>query len=142
VIHKLCTIKKKRNLIIRTVIGEIMIFSLCGVMLYFYYKSKKEDKTLLPIFLLFILLQIISLGILYTYYYELNVNVDNYHFNRNYGGNFMITFIIIFSIIALIFYKSISVHLISSLIIYSILYFYIKTYKKFVDSYNNTIHKI
>ena len=106
-------------------------------MLYFYYNSKKEDKTLLPIFLLFILLQIISLGILYTYYYELNVNVDNYYFNKNYGGNAMITFIIIFSIIALIFYKSISLHLVSSLIIYSILYIYIKTYKNFVDSYNN-----
>jgi hypothetical protein len=116
-----------------------MIFSLCGAMLYFYYKSKKEDKTLLPIFLLFILLQIISLGILYTYYYELNVNVDNYHFNRNYGGNFMITFIIIFSIIALVSLKAYPIHLISSLIIYIILYFYIKTYKNFTDSYNNYI---
>jgi hypothetical protein len=44
-------------------------------MLYFYNKSKSKDKDILVrAIVLFIHLQIILLGLLYTYYYEIKNN--------------------------------------------------------------------
>ena len=133
---------RQRKLNIRTVIGEIIIFLLFGVMLYFYFTSKNEDKVVLLVsaIVLFIHLQTILLGLLYTYNYEIknNSNVDNYHFN-NKGGNVGLFFICMFLIITCLFvyFKSMGC-ILSMLITYIILYFYIKTYREFIYQ-NKTI---
>lgn len=82
------SIESKRNsLIIKIVIGELLIFLIFGVMLYFYYKSKDEDKinSLVNAIIIFIYLQIILLGLLYTYYDEIkiNSNTNNNIYNAN-----------------------------------------------------------
>ena len=144
--------ERERKLIARLVIGEIIIFLLFSVMLYFYNKSKYKN-ILINAIVLFIHLQTILLGVLYTYYYELKNNIkDRYRFNNNEGGYVALFFICMFLIITCFFMTIISIdsiefklHLqlpLSSIFIryiippmlvtYIILYFYITTYKKFV----------
>jgi len=96
------TIQSKRNsLNIKAIIGELLIFLIFCVMLYFYFTTKNKILLLLSV-ILFIHLQIILLGLLYTYYYEIknNSNADNLTYNVERGGNFYLTFIGIFLIMA------------------------------------------
>ena len=116
-------------------------------MLYFYYKSK-DIKLLLSSVILFIHLQIILLGLLYTYYYEINKNiiVDNNNFNNINNGSLRLICIylcitcIIFSFIIyysdmdnLKYYIAATTFII--LYTYFILYLYIKEYIKYIDNY-------
>jgi L-asparagine transporter-like permease len=124
---------RQRKLNIKAIIGEIIIFLLFGVMLYFYYKSK-DKNILVSAIVLFIHLQIILLGLLYTYYYEIknNSKVDNYHFNKK-GGNVGLFFICMFLILTCLFMyiKSMS-YIIYMLVTYIILYVYITSYINYI----------
>ena len=131
--------EREKKLITRLVIGEIIIFLLFSVMLYFYYKSK-DKNILINAIVLFIHLQTILLGVLYTYYYELKNNIkDRYRFNNNEGGFVALFFICISLIITCLLMlfaemltEIIILNIILMLVTYIILYFYITSYKKFV----------
>ena len=105
-------------------------------MLFFYYKSK-DKNILIDAIVLFIYLQTILLGVLYTYYYEIknNSKVDNYRFNRDRGGNLFLGFIGILLILTCLFMyiKSMS-YIIYMMISLIFLYVYIKTYREFIGN--------
>ena len=131
------TIQSKRNsLYIKAIIGELLIFLIFSVMLFFYYKSK-DKNILIDAIVLFIYLQTILLGVLYTYYYEIknNSKVDNYRFNRDRGGNLFLGFIGILLILTCLFMyiKSMS-YIIYMMISLIFLYVYIKTYREFIGN--------
>ena len=131
------TIQSKRNsLYIKAIIGELLIFLIFSVMLFFYYKSK-DKNILIDAIVLFIYLQTILLGVLYTYYYEIknNSKVDNYRFNRDRGGNLFLGFIGILLILTCLFMyiKSMS-YIIYMMISLIFLFIYIKTYREFIGN--------
>ena len=132
------TIQSKRNsLYIKAIIGELLIFLIFCVMLYFYYKSK-DKNILINAIILFIYLQIILLGLLYTYYYEIknNSNADNLTYNVERGGNFYLTFIGIFLIMACVsMYSESIIYIIFMMISLIFLFIYIKTYREFIDKH-------
>ena len=132
------TIQSKRNsLNIKAIIGELLIFLIFGVMLYFYYKSK-DKNILINAIILFIYLQIILIGLLYTYYYEIknNSNLGNNTYNVERGGNFYLTFIGIFLIMACIaIYSENIIYIIFMMISLIFLFIYIKTYREFIDKH-------
>jgi hypothetical protein len=99
---------------------------------------------LLSSVILFIHLQIILLGLLYTYYYQINKNiiVDNNNFNNINNGSLRLICIylciicIIFSFI--IYYSDMDNILYSCYYFYNfihIFYSYIKEYIKYIDNY-------
>lgn len=138
--------EKKTSLIISTVVGEIIIFVLCGV-IFFYKNFNKNKITLLLTFLLFIHLQINLLGILYTHYYELKNDVSDYvngNFNRQGLWYFLYIIIPLIFIQLLINLRLIRLTsepnkplLIFNIVLYIVtnilLFFYIKSYKNFID---------
>ena len=130
--------EREKKLITRLVIGEIIIFLLFSVMLYFYNKSKVKN-ILINAIVLFIHLQTILLGVLYTYYYELKNNIkDRYRFNNNEGGNvalFFICFLLISTCLLMFAEMLTEINILKIILMlgtYVILYFYITSYKKFV----------
>ena len=132
--------KREKKLITRLVIGEIIIFLLFSVMLYFYNKSK-DKNILINAIVLFIHLQTILLGVLYTYYYELKNNIkDRYRFNNNEGGNvalFFICFLLISTCAEMLTEMLTEINILKIILMlgtYVILYFYITSYKKFVTN--------
>ena len=131
--------KREKKLITRLVIGEIIIFLLFSVMLYFYNKSK-DKNILINAIVLFIHLQTILLGVLYTYYYEIKNNINDryrYHFNKR-GGNvalFFICFLLISTCLLMFAEMLTEINILKIILMlgtYVILYFYITSYKKFV----------
>ena len=132
------TIQSKRNsLNIKIVIGELLIFLLFGVMLYFHFTTKNKILLLLSV-ILFIHLQIILLGLLYTYYYEIknNSNTDNNIYNARRGGNlYLISIGILLILTCYLMYKKTITYIIFMMISLIFLYVYIKTYREFIIDY-------
>lgn len=122
---------------IENIFSHFIHIILFGVMLYFYYKSK-DKNILVSAIVLFIHLQIILLGLLYTYYYEIknNSNADNLTYNVERGGNFYLTFIGIFLIMAYTaMYSETIIYIIFMMISLIFLFIYIKTYREFINNY-------